>query len=54
VTNDVDLAQLDERQLRELVRSVHATIEADMGERDRVIRDLALVLRRLPLLRRIL
>jgi len=40
VTNDVDLAELDEHQLRELVRSMHATIEADQAAiayRDREI-----------------
>jgi len=40
VTNDVDLAQLDEHQLRELVRSMRTTIEADqtaIAYRDREI-----------------
>jgi hypothetical protein len=40
VTNDVDLAQLDEHQLRELVRSMRTTIEADQAAiayRDREI-----------------
>jgi hypothetical protein len=31
VTNDVDLAHLDEHQLRELVRSMRTTIEADQA-----------------------
>ena len=40
VTNDVDLAHLDEHQLRELVRSMRTTIEADQAAiafRDREI-----------------